>query len=43
MTTARVYHDENTPEQAIEEIRSGSGTRYDPMVVNAFLYALGKD
>jgi putative nucleotidyltransferase with HDIG domain len=42
MTTARVYHSENTPEQAIEEIRSGSGSRYDPAVVDAFLTALGK-
>ncbi len=42
MTTARVYHNENTPEQAIEEIRSGSGIRYDPAVVDAFLFALGK-
>jgi putative two-component system response regulator len=42
MTTARVYHDKNTPEQAIDEIRNGSGTRYDPTVVDAFLYALGK-
>ena len=41
MTTARVYHEENTPEQAIEEIRCGSGTRYDPTVVEAFLFALG--
>ena len=42
MTTERVYHNENTPEQAIEEIRTGSGTRYDPVVVEAFLSALGK-
>jgi HD-GYP domain-containing protein (c-di-GMP phosphodiesterase class II) len=42
MTTERVYHNENTPEQAIEEIRTGSGTCYDPVVVEAFLSALGK-
>lgn len=42
MTTARVYHNENTPEQTIEEIRTGSGIRYDPAVVDAFLVALGK-
>jgi len=42
MTTERVYHNENTPEQAIEEIRTDSGTRYDPVVVEAFLSALGK-
>ena len=41
MTTERVYRRACTPEQAIEEIRNGVGTRYDPKVVEAFLIALG--
>jgi len=42
MTTERVYHNEDTPEQAFDEIRAGSGAYYDPAVVAAFLAALGK-
>lgn len=37
MTTARVYHDQSSHEQAVNEIITGSGNRYDPKVVEAFL------
>jgi putative two-component system response regulator len=37
MTTMRVYQPASSPQQAINEIVSGSGTRYDPAVVEAFL------
>jgi putative two-component system response regulator len=37
MTTDRAYHAAITNEDAIEEIRRGCGTRYDPQVVEAFL------
>ena len=40
MTTARVYQLASTPEQAKQEIVAGSGTRYDPAIVEAFLTAL---
>jgi putative two-component system response regulator len=36
MTTMRVYHIASPPESALEEIIEGSGTRYDPTIVNAF-------
>jgi putative two-component system response regulator len=37
MTTMRVYQPACSPQQAVNEIASGSGTRYDPTVVEAFL------
>jgi putative two-component system response regulator len=37
MTTMRVYQQASSPQQAVSEIVSGSGTRYDPTVVEAFL------
>jgi putative two-component system response regulator len=37
MTTARVYQRACQPEQARQEIQDGSGIRYDPKVVEAFL------
>jgi putative two-component system response regulator len=36
MTTERPYSSARSPEQAFAEIVDGDGTRYDPMVVNAF-------
>jgi HD-GYP domain-containing protein (c-di-GMP phosphodiesterase class II) len=42
MTTARVYHVEATPEQAIQEIRMCSGNRYDPVVVDAFMKVVNR-
>lgn len=37
MTTDRIYHESSTAQEAIQEIIAGSGTRYDPAVVDAFL------
>jgi len=37
MTTARIYHDAVPKEVAINEIKTESGVRYDPLVVDAFL------
>ncbi len=37
MTSKRIYRDEMTLEQAIQEIEKGSGTQFDPVVVKAFL------
>jgi putative two-component system response regulator len=37
MTTARVYQEACLPEQALQEIQAGSGIRYDPEIVEAFL------
>lgn len=40
MTTMRVYQEANTPQQAQDEIRTGSGILYDPTVVDAFMAVL---
>lgn len=39
MTTERPYRNELTPEQAFNEVVSGSGTQYDPLMVDAFKHA----
>ncbi len=39
MTTVRVYQKASSALEARDEIRSGSGSRYDPAVVTAFLAA----
>lgn len=39
MTTARVYQKPVTPQGALEEIKAGSGIKYDPAVVEAFVSA----
>ena len=39
MTTERPYRKELTPEQAFNEVVSGSGTQYDPLMVDAFKHA----
>jgi len=36
MTTVRVYQRASSPQEALGEIMTGSGTRYDPQVVEAF-------
>ena len=36
MTTERPYSPARSPEQAFAEIANGDGSRYDPMVVEAF-------
>jgi putative two-component system response regulator len=42
MTTARVYQRPITQEGALEEIEAGSGSKYDPAVVEAFVAAWDK-
>jgi len=39
MTTERPYRKELTPEQAFNEVVSGRGTQYDPLIVDAFRHA----
>lgn len=39
MTTERPYRQELTPEQAFDEVISGSGIQYDPLIVDAFQHA----
>jgi len=39
MTTKRPYRDELTPEQAYNEVISGSGIQYDPLIVEVFQHA----
>jgi diguanylate cyclase (GGDEF)-like protein len=41
MTTPRPYRPELTREQALEELRDGAGTQFDPAVVEALLDRLG--
>ena len=40
ITSERPYHESQAPEIAIEQIKDGKGTRYDPAVVDAFLRIL---
>ena len=42
MTTDRPYRQKKMAEIAIHEIREGSGTQFDPLVVSAFLLAFEK-
>jgi putative two-component system response regulator len=42
MTTVRVYRSKSKPEQAVQEIIDGRGSRYDPKVVEAFLTILDR-
>ena len=39
MTTQRPYRDALTPVQAFDEIVSGSGIQYDPLIVETFQHA----
>jgi putative two-component system response regulator len=43
MTTERPYRKELTPEQAFNEVVSGSGTQYDPLIVDAFQHVWETD
>jgi putative two-component system response regulator len=43
MTTERPYRKELTPEQACNEVISGSGIQYDPLIVDAFQHAWETD
>jgi putative nucleotidyltransferase with HDIG domain len=40
ITSERPYHESQPPEVAIQDIKNGSGNRYDPGVVDAFLRIL---
>ncbi len=40
MVSARPYRHRLTPEQALEELRRGAGTQFDPDIVQAFLELL---
>ncbi len=42
LTHSRPYKDKWTEEEALDEIASGSGTQFDPQVVNAFLKCKGR-
>jgi HD-GYP domain-containing protein (c-di-GMP phosphodiesterase class II) len=37
MTSERPYSPVRSPEEAIEELRGGGGTQFDPQVVAAFV------
>jgi putative two-component system response regulator len=41
MTTVRAYHTAADPGEVLQEILAGSGARYDPVVVQAFLEDIG--
>jgi putative two-component system response regulator len=43
MTSTRHYRPALTVEEALEEVRRGNGTQFDPVVVNAFLKTLIPD
>lgn len=42
MTSARPYRPPMTSEEAMETLKQGAGTQWDPEVVEAFLRAFGK-
>ncbi len=41
MTTKRVYQDKRLPDEALAEIQKVSGTKYDPLLVKAFITCVG--
>jgi HD-GYP domain-containing protein (c-di-GMP phosphodiesterase class II) len=43
MTNDRSYRPALTEEEAQAELRDGSGTQFDPQVVDAFLHALARE
>ena len=43
MTTERPYRPALTPAQAVDELRAGAGSKYDPDVIDALLDLLGDD
>ena len=42
MTTTRPYRKKKTVEEALQELKSKSGTQFDPLIVSAFLLAYQK-
>ena len=43
MTTQRPYHKAFSRDEAIKELKEGSGTQFDPKVVEVFLGVLEKN
>jgi hypothetical protein len=43
ITSTRSYRKARTIEQGIEELRKGAGTQFDPVIVDAFIAALGRE
>ncbi len=42
MTTTRSYREAQSIDQAVAELRSGAGSQFDPVMVEAFIGALGR-
>jgi hypothetical protein len=42
MTSTRSYREAKTNDQAVAELRRGAGTQFDPLVVEAFIAAVGR-
>jgi HD superfamily phosphohydrolase YqeK len=43
MTSTRSYREAKSREAAVAELRKGAGTQFDPLLVEAFIAALGQD
>ncbi|HEY2508757.1 MAG TPA: HD-GYP domain-containing protein [Streptosporangiaceae bacterium] len=43
MTTTRSYREAKTLDQAIGQLREGAGSQFDPLLVQAFMVALGEE
>jgi len=43
MTSTRSYREAKSREEAVVELRRGAGTQFDPLLVEAFIAALGQD
>jgi HD-GYP domain-containing protein (c-di-GMP phosphodiesterase class II) len=43
MTGERPYREAKSPESAVQELQTLSGTQFDPAVVEAFMHVVGED
>jgi hypothetical protein len=43
MTSNRAYRQARGIDEAVSELRKGSGSQFDPALVDAFIAALGRD
>ncbi|MGH3404135.1 MAG: HD-GYP domain-containing protein, partial [Streptosporangiaceae bacterium] len=43
ITSTRSYRKARTVAQGVEELRKGAGTQFDPVIVAAFIAALGRE